>query len=236
MLSRARDRLLALHRRLIGLERDGETQLMNQGRLLERANAALPAAPISAHEFKVFSQWGEDGIIQILVHEVPILHRTFVEFGVEDFSESNCRFLMMKDNWAGLVIDGDRDNVARIEAASWYWKHDLVATAAFVTEESIDDLIAQRGFDADLGLLSVDIDGMDYWVLQAITAVRPRIVVAEYNSIFLGRSGRFLCRIKRISSGGRSLGRICIWGHRLAHLHIGGGRRAMRWWGFQAQA
>jgi hypothetical protein len=59
-----------------------------------------------------------------------------------------------------------------------------VATAAFVTAESIDDLIAQRGFDADLGLLSVDIDGMDYWVLRAISAVRPRIVVAEYNSIF----------------------------------------------------
>jgi hypothetical protein len=118
VLGRLRDRLLALHRRLIGLERDGETQLMNQGRLLERANAALPAAPIAAHEFKVFSQWGEDGIIQRLVSEVPILHRTFVEFGVEDFFESNCRFLMMKDNWAGLVIDGDRDNVARIEAAS----------------------------------------------------------------------------------------------------------------------
>lgn len=177
------DRLRGYNQRLRALEQSSELQLINQGRLLTLAGATLPASPIAAHEFKIFSQWGEDGIIQRLIQEVPIPYQSFVEFGVEDFCESNCRFLMMQNNWSGLVIDGDPGNVRRIESAPWFWKHDLEAKAAFITAETINDLILARGFDPDLGLLSVDIDGMDYWVLRAITAVRPRIVIVEYNTV-----------------------------------------------------
>ena len=53
-------------------------------------------------EFAVFSQWGEDGIIQYLIDRVPLETKTFIEFGVEDYTESNTRFLMMHDNWSGL--------------------------------------------------------------------------------------------------------------------------------------
>ena len=61
-------------------------------------------------EFKVFSQWGDDGIIQYLINKIPIKNQTFVEFGVEDYTESNTRFLLMNNNWSGLIIDGSYSN------------------------------------------------------------------------------------------------------------------------------
>lgn len=66
-------------------------------------------------EFHVFSQWGEDGIIQYLINRVPIEHNSFIEFGVEDYTESNTRFLLIHDNWSGLVIDGSAQNVEKIK-------------------------------------------------------------------------------------------------------------------------
>jgi len=136
------------------------------------------------HEFRVYSHAGEDGIIQFLVHSIDIPSRTFVEFGVEDYREANTRFLLQREGWRGLVMDGNEDNISAIRADPVYWNHDLTAVNAFVTRENIDRLLADNGFTGDLGLLSVDIDGNDYWVFEAITAVRPAIAVVEYNHRF----------------------------------------------------
>lgn len=164
-------------------QRDDDLRIA-QGRILDALNRRRRRQRLADYEFKVFSQWGEDGIIQHLIREVPIVHRTFIEFGVEDFMESNCRYLLMNDNWQGFVIDGSDANIARLRNAYFYWKHDLRSIAAFVTAENIDSLLRSAGFDEDLGLLSIDIDGVDFWVLQAIECVRPRILVAEYNALF----------------------------------------------------
>jgi hypothetical protein len=135
-------------------------------------------------EFRVFSQWGEDGILQFLVRHVPIEKNTFVEFGVQDYLESNTRFLVVKDNWSGLVIDGNVENIEKIRHSEIYWRHNIRAECAFVTRDNINDVIRSAGIGGDIGLLSVDIDGNDYWVWQAIDAVKPRIVVTEYNARF----------------------------------------------------
>jgi hypothetical protein len=159
------------------------TQL-GQGRVLSEMNAAKSPSELNACEFKVFSQFGEDGIIQRLVRLVPIANRTFIEFGVENFAESNCRFLMMNDNWHGFVMDGSAKRVAAIRKLPDIWKFDLTAKAAFVTRENVNELLASSGFDADVGLLSIDVDGNDYWILDAIAPVNPRILVVEYNALF----------------------------------------------------
>jgi hypothetical protein len=135
-------------------------------------------------EFKCFSQFGDDGIVQYLVHMLNIEERTFVEFGVEDYREANTRFLLVSDNWRGLVMDGSATNVARIKSDPICWRHDLTAASAFIDAENIDSLIDGAGISGDIGLLSVDIDGNDYWVWKAISVVRPVIVVCEYNSVF----------------------------------------------------
>jgi hypothetical protein len=139
-----------------------------------------------AHEFSVFSQWGEDGLIAYLTSCVPIERRWFVEFGVESYREANTRFLLMTHNWRGLVLDGSEQHIQDIKDEEISWRHELDARCAFVTRDNINTLLADAGFTGDIGLLSIDIDGNDYWVWESIEVVSPRIVVVEYNSLFGG--------------------------------------------------
>ncbi|QTN24260.1 hypothetical protein HZ992_04475 [Rhizobacter sp. AJA081-3] len=138
----------------------------------------------SLAEFRVFSQWGEDGIIQYLVANVPIERPVFVEFGVENYVESNTRFLLTHNRWSGLVIDGSAENIEYIRRDPIYWASNLKAEHSFITRENINELLARNGIAGDIGLLSVDIDGNDYWVWEAIDGISPRIVVCEYSSQF----------------------------------------------------
>lgn len=145
----------------------------------------LPSSVSSLHdvEFRVFSQYGDDGIIQYLLERVDA-PESFIEFGVETYRESNTRFLLVKDNWRGLVIDGSESNVASIKKLPEHWRHDLTALASFITRDNINSLFSSAGFTGEVGLLSIDIDGNDYWVWEAIDVVSPVVVVAEYNSVF----------------------------------------------------
>lgn len=135
-------------------------------------------------EFRVSSQWGEDGIIEWLVHSLGDIPEIFVEFGVENYRESNTRFLLQHRNWRGLVIDGSNDHVDYIRRDRISWRHDLTAIASFITRDNINSIISGAGFAGELGILSVDIDGVDYWVWEAIECVNPQVIVAEYNSAF----------------------------------------------------
>jgi hypothetical protein len=135
-------------------------------------------------EFKVFSQFGDDGIIQYLINNLSFQHANFIEFGVEDYRESNTRFVMMNDNWTGLVMDASKKNIKRIIHSEYYWKFQLIARRAFVTAENINQLISDAGIHGELGLLHIDMDGNDYWVWKAIDIVRPVVAIIEYNSIF----------------------------------------------------
>jgi len=155
------------------------------GRVETRQLAALDADDMRANEFQVYSQWGEDGILQHLIRRVPIERKLFVEIGVESYVEANTRFLAEHSNWAGLLLEADAEQVAAIRRDRIYWAANLKAVAAFVTRENINSLLSEHGLAGDIGLLSIDVDGNDYWLWEAITAVNPRIVVCEYNS-FLG--------------------------------------------------
>lgn len=135
-------------------------------------------------EFRVFSQWGEDGIIQFLLQNVSIKHPIFVEFGVENYTESNTRFLLTNNQWSGIVIDGNDENIEYIKKDPIYWAANLKAISAFITKDNINELITANGVKGDIGILSIDIDGNDYWVWKAIECISPRIVICEYNSLF----------------------------------------------------
>jgi hypothetical protein len=137
-------------------------------------------------EFKVFSQFGEDGIIQYLIQETHISsdEMTFIEFGVENYLESNTRFLLVNNNWQGLIFDGSEQNINAIKGQDFYWRNELTAVHAWIDRDNINQLIRHAGFSGEIGLLSVDIDGNDYWVWQAIDVVSPVIVAVEWNSLF----------------------------------------------------
>jgi len=92
--------------------------------------------------------------------------------------------LLVHDNWSGLVIDGSAENIEFIKKDPIYAKYDLVAVNNFITRDNINHIIKQNIPVADIGLLSIDIDGNDYWVWESINVINPRIVICEYNSVF----------------------------------------------------
>lgn len=143
---------------------------------------ARGADTLRGAEFRAFSQFGEDGIIQWLITRVPIAEDIFVELGCGDYRESNTRFLLEHDNWQGLAIDADAAHLAYLHNSGLAWRHSIEARQAFVTQRNVNDLFAS--LPSDIGLLSIDLDGVDYWILEALTVTSPRIIVAEYNSIF----------------------------------------------------
>lgn len=134
--------------------------------------------------FQVFSQSNEDGLIQYLIRNVELPNKTFIEFGVSDYEECNSRFLLLNNNWSGFVMDGSKKNIEGLINSAVYWKHDIKAAAAFITKENINELLLQSGFEREVGILSIDIDGNDYWVWEAIDCIDPRIVICEYNPIY----------------------------------------------------
>jgi hypothetical protein len=154
------------------------------GRIEARQTRGTFDGNLRGAEFRVFSQWGEDGIIQAIIETVRPAVRTFIEFGVHDYRESNTRFLLVNNNWSGLVIDGGQANVDTIRKDPIYWQHNLKAECQFITRDNIDSIFQRCGIAGEIGLLSIDIDGNDYWVWKDLKTVNPAIVIVEYNSRF----------------------------------------------------
>jgi hypothetical protein len=167
-----------------------DRKLVLQGQALALLNRQRKEAgglqSLDAYEFRVFSQFGEDGILQHLIQEASIQpqERIFVEFGVQDYQESNTRFLLQGCNWGGLIIDGSKEWMASVRNSPLCWRYNLQALAAWIDRDNINELISSAGISGEIGILSVDIDGNDYWVWEAISCVNPIIVICEFNGIF----------------------------------------------------
>lgn len=167
-----------------GMLRAAERQLMLTARTLGEALRGRKDIPrLSDVEFKVFSQMGEDGIIEWLIQNLPIRSESFIEFGVQDYTESNTRYLMQNRNWRGLVIDANVQHIETIKADEIFWRHEISARSAFITRENVNEVISRSGYGGEIGLLSIDIDGNDYWVFDALEVVDPDIVICEYNAV-----------------------------------------------------
>lgn len=137
-------------------------------------------------EFRVYSQFGDDGIIQYLIFALGLgSDSKFIEFGVGDFYESNSHFLLVNNNWRGFVMDGSCENINSVKRSSIFWRYDLQVVAKFVTAENVNELIFNSGFE-DIQYLHIDLDGNDYWILKKmeIERLNPDILILEYNSLF----------------------------------------------------
>jgi hypothetical protein len=153
-------------------------------RLNAFSNSSLILENLVLSEFTVFSQWGDDGVIDFLIKQISIENKYFIEFGVENYQESNTRFLLMSSNWSGLIIDSSQSNIDYIKKSELYWKHNLNAVCEFITAENIDSLLLKYSPVKIPGIISIDIDGIDYWVWKNIISLEPIIIIIEYNSIF----------------------------------------------------
>jgi hypothetical protein len=141
---------------------------------------------LERHGYKVFSQNDEDGIIAEIFNRIGVTNKVFVEFGVQNGLECNTHFLLHK-GWSGLWIEGSAKSCSAIRKlfAPPVKSGRLRVVNAFVDKDNINGLITGgEGVSGGIDLLSIDIDGNDYWVWEAINCVQPRVVVIEYNPKF----------------------------------------------------
>jgi hypothetical protein len=148
-----------------------------------RARSGQPPPPGLGLGARIFSQFEEDGLLLYLDAVLEIEHRTFVDVGAADGINSNCANLALNLGWHGLFIDGDRQAVER--GRRFYGQHPdtqlwpPVFVEAFIKRENINRLILDAGFSGPIGILSIDIDGNDYWVWESLDAIDPAVVAIE---------------------------------------------------------
>ena len=180
--------------------------------------------------YSIFSQWDEDGLIQYLVSHANITNRTFVEIGVGDYSEANTRLLMEKDNWSGLVVDCNSTDIEKMRNSSFFWKYNINAVSEFVEPDNVNELLIENKIKGDIGLLSIDVDGVDYWIWDSINVISPLIVICEYNGIFGSKAKvtvpyerRFDRRKKHYSYlyAGASIRALKVLGKKKGYTYIG---------------
>jgi hypothetical protein len=143
--------------------------------------------------FKVFSQQEEDGLLLFIFAVIGILNKSFIDIGANDGINSNCSNLAINFGWHGLFIDCNKTAVNR--GKHFYkrypdpWAYQPVFICSKVTGENVNGIIKNAGFQGDIDLLSIDIDGNDYWIWNALEVVQPRVVIIEthvefgYNNI-----------------------------------------------------
>jgi hypothetical protein len=165
------------------LEMQGELLLEMHLQGLLRCEPYNAPKRLERHGFRAFSQNDEDGILQEIFRRIGTTNRTFVEFGVQDGLQTNTRLLLYA-GWRGLWIEADRAAYARMldSFAAEVAARQLQLLNTFVTAENISGLI-DSALLGELDLLSIDIDGNDYWIWDAIQ-LKPRVVVIEYNAKF----------------------------------------------------
>ena len=134
-------------------------------------------------EVKIFSQNGEDGIIDYLTHRLKLDKKNFVEIGVGNYRESNTRYLYNRYHPKGLIVDYIDDMEKKVKLFVNFWKGDLRICNKKIDSESIMDLL-DKNCDYEIDLFSLDIDSIDYWIIEKLKKNTSKIFIAEYNSVF----------------------------------------------------
>ncbi len=145
---------------------------------------ALP--PFEDVEFRAFSQSGEDGILWFLFSVLGATTRKAVELCAGDGIECNTANLIVHDGFEALLVDGDGKLIDRgrrfYDACPETRRVAPQLLNAWVTRDGVNDLVGGNGFRGEIDLLSLDLDGVDWWIWEALTVVTPRVVVLEYNN------------------------------------------------------
>lgn len=135
---------------------------------------------LAAAELRVFSQNGEDGVIAEIFHRIGTTNRFFVEFGIDTGLECNTRFLADVLGWSGVYFEPDPRGFEMVNARLAP-RDDLVVVNSAVTPTNADELFAAAAVPDEADLMSIDVDGQDYWIWEAMTS-SPRVVIIEFNA------------------------------------------------------
>lgn len=147
------------------------------------ANAENQIKMLRNFEFKIYSQSGEDGILMGILSRIGITNKRFIEIGIGNGDECNTANLAINHNWSGLLIDG---NMQQVEAARQFYAHlkNIRIEQCFITLDNVNELFLQNKYTGALDVFSLDIDGNDYWIMDRVNVINPRVVILEYNPSF----------------------------------------------------
>lgn len=148
----------------------------------------LPLPTFADTGFRVFSQTDEDGLLHYLFSVIGTSYKTCIDLACGAPMGSNTTNLICNQGWHGLLIDADESLLA--QSRQFYtrhpdtWVYPPKILSAWVTLDNVNNLFRQVGMAGEIDLLCLDIDGVDYWLWQAIDAVMPRVVLVEYLNIW----------------------------------------------------
>jgi hypothetical protein len=144
--------------------------------------------PLTDTGFRVFSQFEEDGLLLYIFSLIGMTNKTFIEFGSDDGVNSNSANLYFNFGWTGLFMDGNPKAIERGERFFGKYPHPHTYPPKFkctyINAENINQLISDAGLKGEIGLLSIDIDGNDFWIWKAIEVVQPQVVIIETHNEF----------------------------------------------------
>lgn len=154
--------------------------------LIESISARVTRpVPLAERETRVFSQWGEDGILHFLARELGLSRPRILELGAGNYLECNSRFLVEALNGSAYCVDGRKDLETTMKSLDSYWRHSIWGQQTWITPDRVSEIFA--GAVETMGqpdIVSLDIDGNDYWVLEEAPLDSVKVVVVEYNPIF----------------------------------------------------
>ena len=134
-------------------------------------------------ECKIFSQNGEDGILNYIISMLKLERPNFIEIGVGTYIEANTRFIYDRFSSKGIIIDSVNDLKTKVFSNVNSWKGDLRVVEEKVSTENINNIISEN-CDFDVDIFSLDIDSIDYWIINKLKPNISKIFVAEYNAVF----------------------------------------------------
>ena len=156
---------------------------VGQVQISQNKNKYAEITDLTETEVKIFSQNGEDGIINYLVDKLKLNNKNFVEIGVGNYRESNTRFLYNTYHPKGLIIDCIDDMEKKVKPFVNLWKGDLRICNKQINSDNIMDTLNQE-CDYEIDIFSIDIDSVDYWIIEKLKKNISKIFVAEYNPVF----------------------------------------------------
>jgi hypothetical protein len=210
------------------------SQIMLGLRFNEMAKQGEPLPPFRDIEFRTFSQNGEDGILFFIFSIIGTTNRVLLDLGCGNALVANSTNLLVNHGWTGLLLDGGEDNVSMAreffgqckDTASWPPK----IVQAWLDVETINRVIAENGLSGSIDLMSMDLDGNDYWIWKSLEQAQPRVVVLEYLDI-LGPERSWSVPYRRdfvgehdemgLCYGGASLAAFVKLGHQKGYRLIG---------------
>lgn len=135
-------------------------------------------------EFRVYSQWGEDGILEYLCDSLDLVRPRAVEFGAGNFRECNTRFMAERRNAAVVAVDARADLLTSVRTRDLYWRTSIWPIQEWVTPVSAPGLLTRaRQTMGGVDVMSLDLDGNDYWVAESLDLDSVQVVVVEYNAL-----------------------------------------------------